>query len=131
MLEVGRKKIAEQNLQQIISLQTGDSESMPFGTAEFDAVMCAYGVRNFEHLEVGADGNVQGIAPRRKGGDTGILTPYKIPSETVLRFLLQIHTTYTWQTRIQTQQGVYLSARVGDGFPRGETVLRHTAEMRV
>ncbi len=53
MLEVGRKKIADLNLQQIITLKTGDSESMPFGTGEFDAVMCAYGVRNFEHLEAG------------------------------------------------------------------------------
>ena len=53
MLEVGRKKIAAQNLSQIIALQTGDSESMPFTTSEFDAVMCAYGVRNFEHLETG------------------------------------------------------------------------------
>jgi len=53
MLEVGRKKIAEANLQQIITLQTGDSEAMPFATGEYDAVMCAYGVRNFEHLEAG------------------------------------------------------------------------------
>ena len=53
MLEVGRKKITDLNLQQIITLKTGDSESMPFGTGEFDAAMCAYGVRNFEHLEAG------------------------------------------------------------------------------
>ena len=53
MLEVGRGKIAAKNLSQMIKLQTGDSESMPFGTGEFDVVMCAYGVRNFEHLEKG------------------------------------------------------------------------------
>jgi demethylmenaquinone methyltransferase/2-methoxy-6-polyprenyl-1,4-benzoquinol methylase len=53
MLEVGRRKIAAQDLAQMITLQTGDSESMPFSNGEFDAVMCAYGVRNFEHLEVG------------------------------------------------------------------------------
>src|SRR6202034_2028884 len=53
MLDVGRKKIARQNLAQIITLQTGDSEAMPFSSGEFDAVMCAYGVRNFEHLEIG------------------------------------------------------------------------------
>ncbi len=53
MLEVGRKKITDNNLNGVITIQTGDSEAMPFGTGEFDAVMCAYGVRNFEHLEVG------------------------------------------------------------------------------
>jgi len=53
MLEEGRKKIDALHLSNLIKLQTGDSESMPFETGSFDAVMCAYGVRNFEHLEVG------------------------------------------------------------------------------
>ncbi len=53
MLEVGRKKIAAQNLSGMISMQSGDSEAMPFATGEYDVVMCAYGVRNFEHLEAG------------------------------------------------------------------------------
>ncbi len=53
MLEKGREKISARNLQNLITLQTGDSESMPFATGEYDAVMCAYGVRNFEHLEKG------------------------------------------------------------------------------
>lgn len=53
MLAVGRKKIEAQNLSGVITLKTGDSESMPFKTGEFDAVMCAYGVRNFEHLDAG------------------------------------------------------------------------------
>ncbi len=53
MLEVGRKKIVENNLSDKISLQTGDSENIKFTTGEFDVVTCAYGVRNFEHLEIG------------------------------------------------------------------------------
>lgn len=53
MLEVGRKKIAQKNLQHMITLQKGDSEALPFATGEYDAVICAYGVRNFENLEAG------------------------------------------------------------------------------
>lgn len=53
MLEVGRKKIDEKGLQDTITLQVGDSEQMPFATGNFDVVMCAYGVRNFEHLGKG------------------------------------------------------------------------------
>jgi len=53
MLEVGRKKIAALNLAKAIDLRTGDSENLPFANGEFDAVMCAYGVRNFENLEAG------------------------------------------------------------------------------
>lgn len=53
MLEVGRKKIAARQLSDRIVMQGGDSENLPFSDNHFDAVMCAYGVRNFEHLEAG------------------------------------------------------------------------------
>ena len=53
MLSVGRKKISALGLAGNISMQSGDSEALPFADGVFDAVMCAYGVRNFEHLEAG------------------------------------------------------------------------------
>lgn len=53
MLEVGRNKLAEKNLNKLITLQTGDSEALPFADNEFDAITCAYGVRNFENLHAG------------------------------------------------------------------------------
>lgn len=53
MLEIGRQKIARQELQARIHLQTGDSESLQFSDEQFDAITVAFGVRNFEHLEKG------------------------------------------------------------------------------
>ncbi len=53
MLELGSKKIAEQGLSDIISLETGDCEQLRFDDASFDAVTVAFGVRNFENLEKG------------------------------------------------------------------------------
>ncbi len=53
MLDFGRKKIAEQGLQQSIELQTGDSENIAFNDNVFDAVTVAFGVRNFQDLEMG------------------------------------------------------------------------------
>lgn len=53
MMEIGRKKIAERNLDKIISLQQGDSEQLQFENESFDAVTVAFGVRNFQHLEKG------------------------------------------------------------------------------
>ncbi len=53
MLEIGRKKLAVKNLQDMITLETGDSENLRFDDLSFDAVMVAFGVRNFENLEKG------------------------------------------------------------------------------
>lgn len=53
MLEIGRQKIARLNLGTKIELLSGDSETINFADATFDAVMVAFGVRNFEHLEQG------------------------------------------------------------------------------
>ncbi len=53
MLEVGRKKVAAQQLSTQIELFTGDSETIHFADNTFDAAMVAFGVRNFENLEKG------------------------------------------------------------------------------
>ncbi len=53
MLEFGRVKIKEAELQEVITLETGDSEHLRFETDTFDAVTVAFGVRNFENLEKG------------------------------------------------------------------------------
>lgn len=53
MLEVGRKKIHDLGLDQKIELLPGDSENLPFEDNKFDAVIVAFGVRNFENLEKG------------------------------------------------------------------------------
>jgi len=49
MLEIGRKKILSRGEESRISLMEGDSENLPFEDKEFDAVMVAFGVRNFEN----------------------------------------------------------------------------------
>jgi demethylmenaquinone methyltransferase / 2-methoxy-6-polyprenyl-1,4-benzoquinol methylase len=53
MLAIGRKKIKAKNLDSVITLETGDSENLRFPDQSFDAVIVAFGVRNFENLEEG------------------------------------------------------------------------------
>lgn len=52
MLEIG-KKIEKLGLQQRIELLKGDSETIIFNSNSFDAVTVAFGVRNFQNLELG------------------------------------------------------------------------------
>ena len=53
MLEVGRKKILKKQLHKTIDMVVGDSENLPFDADTFDAITVAFGVRNFENLEIG------------------------------------------------------------------------------
>lgn len=53
MLEVGKKKIADQNLSDKIDMIVGDSENIPFPDNHFDAITVSFGIRNFETLEKG------------------------------------------------------------------------------
>jgi demethylmenaquinone methyltransferase / 2-methoxy-6-polyprenyl-1,4-benzoquinol methylase len=53
MLGVGRKKMIEKGYEKVIEMINGDSENLPFENNKFDAITVAFGVRNFENLEIG------------------------------------------------------------------------------
>mgnify|MGYP000120497045 CR=1 FL=1 len=53
MLNVGIEKVRKKNLNNRISLQLADSESLPFNDNTFDAITAGFGVRNFENLPKG------------------------------------------------------------------------------
>lgn len=66
MLEVGRKKVATQNLQDRIKMIQGDAENMPFKDNTFDCITVAFGVRNFENLQKGLDDIYRVLKPGGK-----------------------------------------------------------------
>lgn len=53
MLEVGRQKLCSKGMDQLITLRRADAEKIPFSDNTFDAITVAFGVRNFENLELG------------------------------------------------------------------------------
>jgi len=53
MLEIAKKKISKRKLEDKIKLIYGKAEALDFKAGCFDAVICAFGVRNFENLEKG------------------------------------------------------------------------------
>ena len=66
MLERGRKKVEKEGLTSVIQLQMGDSETINFIDNSFDAVMVAFGVRNFENLEKGLKEMLRVLKPGGK-----------------------------------------------------------------
>ena len=53
MLDIGRQKVKDEGLEGTIDMVIGDSENLPFEEGTFDAITVAFGVRNFEDLELG------------------------------------------------------------------------------
>ena len=70
MLDIGRRKIGSKDLESYIELQSGDSENLSFQDNKFDAVIVAFGVRNFENLTGGLEEMYRVLKP---GGNVLIL----------------------------------------------------------
>lgn len=51
MLEVGRKRIAEADLENRITCVEGNAEELPFESGSFDAYTIAFGIRNVTHID--------------------------------------------------------------------------------
>ncbi len=86
MLDVGRKKILEMGHKDQIELIEGDSENIPFEDNIFDAVIVAFGVRNFENLDTGLSEMYRVL---RKGGMVVILEfskPHTFPFKQLYNF---------------------------------------------
>lgn len=90
MLMLGKKKIEKEGLGHIIQLQTGDSEAINQPSDSFDAVMVAFGVRNFENLETGLTEMLRVLKP---GGKLLILEfskPRRIAVKTLHNLYMKI-----------------------------------------
>ena len=68
--------------------KVADAEQLPFGDASFDAVTCAFGIRNFVHLEKGLGEMVRVLKP---GGRMAILE-LATPDNPFVRFFYNIYT---------------------------------------
>ena len=64
MLEIGKQKVNDEGLSSKIDMIIGDSEELPFQEATFDAITVAFGVRNFENLELGLQEILRVLKPK-------------------------------------------------------------------
>ncbi len=88
MLEVGKKKIEDKKLGNIIKMVVGDSENLPFEDNTFDAITVAFGVRNFEDLKKGLAEIYRVLKP----GGTFVVLETSVPTRTPFK---QGYTFYT------------------------------------
>jgi len=120
MLELGRIKIQQQGLSDVISLETGDSENLRFENDAFDAITVAFGVRNFENLEKGL---AEMFRVMRPGGRIVILEfskphvfPFKQLYNTYFKYVLPLIGRLTSRD-VRAYTYLFESVQV---FPEGE-----------
>lgn len=86
MLEKGKEKIKQKKLENKITLQLGDSERLLFDDNTFDAVIVAFGVRNFENLEKGLADMLRVLKPKGKAVILEFSKPKKTPIKQLYHF---------------------------------------------
>jgi demethylmenaquinone methyltransferase/2-methoxy-6-polyprenyl-1,4-benzoquinol methylase len=86
MLEVGRIKIKQKNLNARIEMVLADSENMPYADNYFDAITVAFGVRNFENLEKGLTEILRVLKPNGVFVILETSVPEKFPFKQGYRF---------------------------------------------
>lgn len=123
MLEVGRAKMKARKLDQIIELCYGDSEHLPFDDNKFDALIVAFGVRNFENLENGLSEMLRVIRP---GGKVVVLEfskPRKFPFKQLYNFYFKfvLPKIGRWVSK-DSSAYTYLPESV-QAFPDGEAFI--------
>lgn len=94
MLEVGREKMKKKGLQDVIEMHLGDSEGLPFDENKFDAIIVAFGVRNFENLQKGLADMCRVLKP---GGKLVVLE-FSQPTRFPIKQLYQFYFRYILPT---------------------------------
>ncbi|MDX9726150.1 MAG: bifunctional demethylmenaquinone methyltransferase/2-methoxy-6-polyprenyl-1,4-benzoquinol methylase UbiE [Bacteroidales bacterium] len=87
MLEIGRKKVSERDLGNIIELLECDSENICFPDCSFDAAMVAFGVRNFSDP-------LKGLAEMRRvlvPGGMAVVLEFSRPRGFIFKHLYNIY----------------------------------------
>jgi len=123
MLNVGIEKVRKKNLNNRISLQLADSESLPFNDNTFDAITAGFGVRNFENLNKGLSEMKRVL---NKDGIVVILEPstpkyFPLKQLYTLYFHHVLPTIGAWISKDKSAYS-YLPESV-DAFPSGEKFI--------
>jgi demethylmenaquinone methyltransferase / 2-methoxy-6-polyprenyl-1,4-benzoquinol methylase len=90
MLNIAQQKITKRGLGDKFEIKLGDSEKLPFEANAFDAVTVAYGVRNFENLEIG----LSDINRVLKPGGKAVVLEFSKPKAFPIKQLYNVYFTY-------------------------------------
>ena len=123
MMEIGRRKVADLGLQEIISFEKEDCMHLSYADETFDAVTAAFGIRNFADLDQGLREMCRVL---KKGGHLSIAeltSPVSFPMKQLFR--LYSHTVLPVYGRLISKDTAaynYLTKTI-EAFPQGEQMV--------
>jgi demethylmenaquinone methyltransferase / 2-methoxy-6-polyprenyl-1,4-benzoquinol methylase len=130
MLDVGRKKIANLGLGDKVALQAGDSENLPFSDNSFDAVIVAFGVRNFENLDKGLAEIYRVLKPNGNLMVLEFSKPSKFPMKQLYGFYFKYVLPLIGRLVSKDRTAyTYLPESVA-AFPDGNNFLTHLKDLK-
>lgn len=123
MMEIGRNKVRNAGLDNIIRFEKEDCLSLSYGDNTFDAITAAFGIRNFQDLDKGL---AEMCRVLKKGGHLSIVeltTPVCFPMKQL--FWIYSHTVLPVYGKLvskDTNAYKYLTTTI-EAFPQGETMM--------
>lgn len=120
MLAVGKEKMIAKKVDNIITMQLGDSENLPFEDNYFDGLTVGFGVRNFENLEKGLAEMLRVIRPGGKAIILEFSKPKNFPIKQVFGFYSKYFIPFFGKNISKDEKAyAYLPESV-QAFPEGE-----------
>ena len=125
MMAIGEKKVAKRGYSQCVQFNYGSAQQMPYAGEVFDAVTCAYGVRNFANMDEGLSEMYRVLRP---GGELMILE-FSYPTNPFIRWAYDLYFTHILPfvgnlfSRDRSAYN-YLNRSVKN-FPHGEAFAGH------
>lgn len=90
MMRIGQQKVQTKGHADKVTFDLGSAQDMPYDSNRFNAVTCAYGVRNFANLDEGLSEMYRVMKP---GGQLLILE-FSYPKNALVRFVYNLYFTH-------------------------------------
>ena len=123
MMAVGRKKVEEAGLSDVIRFVREDCFQMTFPEGRFDAVTAAFGIRNFSDLDAGLREMCRVLKPGGHLSVVELTTPVHFPIRQL--FWIYSHTLLPLYGKLISKDKSaykYLTATI-EAFPQGERMV--------
>lgn len=118
MLAIAKRKAPQ------AEYRLADVERLPFGDASFDAVTCAFGVRNFVHLEQGLGEMLRVLKP----GGRMVILELATPDSSLIRPFYNLYTRriipWLGQRLAGSREAYTYLPRSIERFPKGDAFLQ-------